>query len=171
MGPRSSNYRDSPVAVSPWAQGPTGQGGDGVPPRGRRPTVVEVRTWVLGADGSRPEGCSDVESSSTGPGLLAPDPRTAFRAPDSYTRVVTRGNTSCGAAAHSPTGPLVSRGTASLLASGGVGFRRTLRRRGCCNAGVATWRDCLGMGGCWLRRVAGVPGRWALREGEAQLHR
>ena len=142
-----------------------GQGGDGAPPRGRRPTVVDGRTWVLVADGSRAEGCRNVENSSTGPGLLAPDPLTGFRAPDSYTRKVTRGNTSCRAAAHSPTGPLVSRGMASLLASGLASGGR------CADGSVVTRRGCLGMEAIGSGGVAGVPGRWELREGEAQLHR
>ena len=34
------------------ASGPAGQreGGDGAPPRGRRPTVVEVQAWISGED-------------------------------------------------------------------------------------------------------------------------
>ena len=88
---------------------PAGQreGGDGAPPRGRRPTVVEVRTWVRGA-----EGCGNAENSSTGPGALAPDVWAASRAPDSNGREY-----SCGAAARHPTGPEVSRGPVI------VGFR------------------------------------------------
>ena len=38
------------------------EGGDGAPPRGRRPTVVEVRTWVMGADVREQEGCGNVRS-------------------------------------------------------------------------------------------------------------
>ena len=160
-----------------WTQRQTGRAATEPRQRGRRPTVVDGRTWVLGADGSRAdgsraEGCRNVENSSTGPGLLAPEPLTGFRAPDSFRpRIVTRGNTGCGAAAQSPTGPLVGRGTAPLLASGEVGFRRALRRRGCCNGGVVTRRGCLGMEAIGSGGVAGVPGRWELREGEAQLHR
>ncbi len=50
-----------------------------------RALAPEVRTWVRGA-----EGCGNVENSSTGPGLLAPDVWAASRAPDSYTREYKR---------------------------------------------------------------------------------
>ena len=140
LGPELPGLTGGRFALGSKAKG---QGGDGAPPRGRRPMVVDGRTWAMDlerrvermdvermdrADGRR-MGVKR-ENSSTGPGLLAPDPLTAlrapaFQAPDSYTR-----ETGCGAAAQSPTGPLVSRGTASLSASGGVGFRRALRRSG-----------------------------------------
>ena len=99
----------STVRVGALRLWPAGQreGGDGAPPRGRRPTVVGVRTWVRGA-----EGCGNAENSSTGPGALAPDVWAASRAPDSNGREY-----SCGAAARHPTGPEVSRGPVI------VGFR------------------------------------------------
>ena len=78
FGPESPGLTGACFALGSKAKG---QSGDGAPPTGRRPTVVDGRTWVLGADGSRADGSRNVENSSTGPGLLAPDPLTGFRAP------------------------------------------------------------------------------------------
>ena len=84
-------------------------------------------------------------------------------------RIVTGGDTSRGAAAHNPTGPVVGRGMASLSASGlasglasGGRYQPGMLKRG---EAVSEW-EAIGSGG-----VAGVPGRWELREGEAPLNR
>ena len=135
LGPELPGLTGGRIALGSKANG---QGGDGVPPRGRRPTVVDGRTWVLGADGCGER--MDVEMwrirlQAQGCWRRIPWPRYGPRR--FRPRIVTRGKTGCGAAARSPTRPLVSRGTASLLPCGGVGFRRALRRRGCwgcCNA-------------------------------------
>ena len=119
-----------------------GQGGDAAPRRGRRPEVVDGRTWVLGANGSRAEGCRKVGSSATGPGLLAPGPLTAFRAPafqapDSHAREYRLRR----------RGPQSNRAVGRPGDGVTVGFRRALRRRGCCNAERLPRN-----GGYWLRR-------------------
>ena len=117
-------------------------GGDAAPRRGRRPLVVDGRTWVLGADGCGADGCGNVESPSTGPGLLEPGPLTAlrapaFQAPDSYTRE-NRLRCRC---------PQSNRAIGQPRDGVIVGFRRALRRRGCCNAARLSRN-----GGYWFRR-------------------
>ena len=156
MGLRLPNYRDSPVAGSAWDQKETGRAatepGDG---GGARRSLMAGH-GSAGADGSREDGCraeacGNVENSSPGPGLLAPGPLTGFRAPvfqapDSHGRgyrLRRRGPESNRALGQPRDGVTVGFR---------VGFRRTLRRRGCCNGGVVTRRGCLGMGGYWCRR-------------------
>ena len=52
-----------------------GQGGDGAPPRGRRPTVVYGRTWFSGTGVKKQAGWGSARSSSTNVGKLAPEHR------------------------------------------------------------------------------------------------
>ena len=63
------------VSVGALRLWPAGQreGGEGAPPRGRRPMVVEVRNWVSGTDVDvkKQAGCGNARSSSEDRGKLA----------------------------------------------------------------------------------------------------
>ena len=63
-----------------------GQGGGGPPPRGRCPTVVEVRTWVSGTDVKRQAGWGSAGSSSGNEGRLVRSTGTRSRAVGSQVR-------------------------------------------------------------------------------------
>ena len=74
LAPQRESWGTAPLS-------PTGQreGGDGTPPRGRRPTVVEVRTWVsgIGGQGSRrvwKRGVFIREQREVGGGTVEPGP-------------------------------------------------------------------------------------------------
>ena len=82
VGPDSpgltGTHRDSPgLTVGRFALGSkaNGQGGDGAPPRGRRPTVVDGRTWVSGTGVKKQAGLGSARSSSANEGKLAPEHR------------------------------------------------------------------------------------------------
>ena len=63
-----------------------GQGGGGPPPRGRCPTVVDVRTWVSGTDVKRQAGWGSAGSSSGNEGRLVRSTGTRSRAVGSQVR-------------------------------------------------------------------------------------
>ena len=162
VGPDSPGLTGACFALVSKANG---QGGDGAPPRGRGPAVVDGRTWVLGADGCGADGCGNVESPSTGPGLLALGPLISLRAPalrapafqdpafqdpafqdpafqdpafqdpDSYAREYR-------------LRPRVQPGRWSAAGRRHSWLAAGLACGGrCADGGVVTWRGCLGMGG------------------------
>ena len=63
-----------------------GQGGDGAPPRGRRPTVVDGRTWVSGTGVKKQAGLGSAGSSSGNEGRLVRSTRIRSRAAGSQVR-------------------------------------------------------------------------------------
>ena len=72
VGPESPGLTGGRFALGSKAKG---QGGDGAPPRGRRPTVVEVRAWVSETDVKKQAGLGSARSSSANGGKLAPEHR------------------------------------------------------------------------------------------------
>ena len=147
-----------------------GQGGDGAPPRGRGPAVVDGRTWVLGADGCGADGCGNVESPSTGPGLLALGPLISLRAPalraPALRAPALRAPAFQAPAFQAPAfqdpafqdpdsyareyrlRPRVQPGRWSAAGRRHSWLAAGLACGGrCADGGVVTWRGCLGMGG------------------------
>ena len=70
LGLESPGLTGGRVALGSRANG---QGGDGAPPRGRRPTVVYGRTWVSGTGVKKQAGLGSARSSSANEGKLAPE--------------------------------------------------------------------------------------------------
>ena len=70
LGPESPGLTGGRFALGSKAKG---QGGDGAPPRGRRPTVFEARAWVSGTDVKRQAEWGSPRSSSVNVGKLAPE--------------------------------------------------------------------------------------------------
>ena len=69
-GPESPGLTGGRIALGSKANG---QGGDGAPPRGRRPAVVDGRTWVSGTGVKKQAGLGSARSSSANGGKLAPE--------------------------------------------------------------------------------------------------
>ena len=70
VGPESPGLTGGRFALGSSAKG---QGGDGAPPRGRRPAVVDGRTWVSGTGVKKQAGLGSARSSSANEGKLAPE--------------------------------------------------------------------------------------------------